>query len=127
MLKKIPHTYVIVFFLILLSAAMTWFIPGGAFEREIVLVNGIEREIIKNDSFHYTESNPQTWQVFSAFFDGFVNTADIIVFILMIGGAFWIMNDSKAIDVGIHSFLQSSKKLERRKWIKKIGVDNLIF
>lgn len=127
MLKKIPHTYVIVFYLILLSAAMTWFIPGGAFERETVLVNGIEREIIKNDSFHYTESNPQTWQVFSAFFDGFVNTADIIVFILMIGGAFWIMNDSKAIDVGIHSFLQSSKKLERRKWIKKIGVDNLIF
>ncbi len=126
MLKKVPHTYVIVFYIILLSVILSWIIPGGAFERETVMVNGIEREIIKNNSFHYTESNPQTWQVFSAFFDGFVNTADIIVFILMIGGAFWIMNDSKAIDVGIHSFLKSAQKLERKKWIKKIGVDNII-
>jgi uncharacterized ion transporter superfamily protein YfcC len=38
--------------------------------------------------------------VFSAFFDGFVSTANIIAFILMIGGAFWIINDSKAVDIG---------------------------
>ena len=68
-------------------------------------VNGTSREVIVEGSFHAAEKAPQTWQVFSALFDGFSGKADIIVFILIIGGAFWIMNDSKAIDVGIQTFL----------------------
>ena len=81
MLKKVPHTYVIIFALIAFCAILTWVIPGGEFDREIVSVNGVDREVIKSDSFHYVESNEQTWQLFSAFFDGFVNTANIIAFI----------------------------------------------
>lgn len=128
MLKKgrIPHTYVIVFFIVVLAGILTWFIPGGNFQREKVNVNGVEREIIVNDSFQYTESQPQTWQIFSAMFDGFVNTANIIVFILIIGGAFWIMNESKAIDIGIFSFLRYSKRLEKYGLIRKMGVENII-
>ncbi|MFZ2791184.1 MAG: YfcC family protein, partial [Bacteroidales bacterium] len=91
MFKKIPHTYVIVFSIVVLCAVLTWIVPGGAFERETVNVNGIDRSVVIPGSFHYTEKNPQTWQVFSALFDGFVDKADIIVFILIIGGAFWIM------------------------------------
>jgi uncharacterized ion transporter superfamily protein YfcC len=123
---KIPHTYVIVFFIIVLSALLTLFVPGGEFQREAKMGNGVEREVIVNNSFQYTESNPQTWQVFSALFHGFVNTANIIVFILMIGGAFWIMNESKAIDVGIFSFLRLTKRLESNRVIKYLGVDNII-
>jgi uncharacterized ion transporter superfamily protein YfcC len=124
--RKIPHTYVIVFFIIVASAALTWFIPGGSFEREKVMVSGAEQEVIVNNSFHYTENNPQTWQIFSALFDGFVNTSNIIVFILMIGGAFWIMNESKSIDVGIYSFLKFSRGLEKNRTVKFLGVDNII-
>ncbi|MFW6370961.1 MAG: YfcC family protein [Bacteroidota bacterium] len=126
MLKKIPHTYVIIFILIALCAVSTWFIPGGEFEREQVVVNNVEREVIKAGSFEFTESNPQTWQVFSAFFDGFVNTAHIIAFILMIGGAFWILNESKSIDIGIFSFLKFTKKFEGFKLVRKLGVNNII-
>ena len=126
MIKRVPHTYVIVFYIILFSAFLTWVLPGGSFDRETVTVNGIQREIIKTDSFHFTDQQPQTWQIFSAFFDGFRNTSEIIVFILMIGGAFWIMNDSKAIDVGIFSFLKSTKKLEKWKLIRYLDVDNII-
>lgn len=126
MLKKIPHTYVIIFLLIVGCAIATWFIPGGEFERERIFVNNVEREVIKTGSFHFTESNSQTWQVFSAFFKGFVNTAPIIAFILMIGGAFWIINESKAIDIGILSFLKSSKKLERFNAVHLIGINNII-
>ena len=101
MLKKIPHTYVIVFYVVIISAMLTWIIPGGSFDRHIVRVNGIDRSVVVPGSFHYTESKPQTWQVFSALFDGFVDKAGIIVFILIIGGAFWIMNETKAIDIGM--------------------------
>ena len=127
MFKKIPHTYVIVFSIVVLCAVLTWIVPGGAFERETVNVNGIDRSVVIPGSFHYTEKNPQTWQVFSALFDGFVDKADIIVFILIIGGAFWIMNESKAIDVAIGSVLRFTEKLGNRGVIRAIGADNLIF
>lgn len=127
MIKKVPHTYVIIFLIILFSAALTWILPGGEFARETVTVNHVQREVIDSDSFHFVEKSPQTWQVFSAFFKGFENTANIIVFILIIGGAFWIVNESKAIDMGIYSFLLFARNLEHHRWLKKIGVDNLIF
>jgi len=124
--SKIPHTYVIVFFFIVAAAFLTWVMPGGEFDREVVDVNGTPREIIIEGSFHQAEKSPQTWQVFSALFDGFAGKADIIVFILIIGGAFWIMNDSKAIDVGIQSFLKRVRKLERYRLFRWAGVDNMI-
>lgn len=106
---------------------MTWIVPGGTFERETITVSGIDREVVIPESFHYTGNEPQTWQIFSALFDGFVDKADIIVFILIIGGAFWIMNESKAIDVVIKSFLRFSKRIEHNRLIARIGADNLIF
>lgn len=128
MAKKfnVPHTFVIVFGFIVAAAILTWFVPGGEFERETVTVNEQQREIIVEGSFRLTESNPQTWQVFSALFDGFVDKADIIVFIIIIGGAFWIMNESKAIDVGIQTFLIQVRKLERLKFFRFLGVDNIV-
>lgn len=126
MLKRVPHTYVIIFSLIVFSAILTWLIPGGEFTRESLVVNGVERTVIQADSFHFTESHKQSWQIFSALFDGFVSTSNIIVFILVIGGAFWILNDSKSVDIGIYNFLEFSKKWERSHLLRKIGVNNLI-
>ena len=125
-MKKIPHTFTIVFFLILLSAVVTWFVPGGEFVREKIMVNGSEREVVVNNSFHYVTGNPQTWQVFTSFFQGFVDKADIIIFILMVGGAFWILNSSGSIDVGVKAFLRKIQKMNKYKIFRKIGVDNLI-
>ena len=124
--KKIPHTYVIVFYIIIAAAILTWIVPGGEFARTKVLVNGSEREVVMQNSFHYIDSQPQTWQIFSALFDGFVSKSDIIIFILMIGGAFWIMNTSKALDVGIHTFVRLTKKMERVKLLRKLGIDNIV-
>ncbi len=121
--KKIPHTYVIVFYIILLSAVVTWIIPGGKYVEQSTLVEGVEKVEMK---YQPIDSEPQSWQVFSALFKGFEEQSGIIVFILMIGGAFWIMNDSKAIDVGIFAFLRLTRRLERFKALKKIGIDNII-
>jgi len=117
--RKIPHTYVIIFFIILIAAAFTWFIPGGEYIEKTI--NG--EKVVE---FQRVESQPQTWQVFAALFKGFERQAGIIVFILMIGGAFWIMNNSKAIDVGIYSFLKFTKRLEHWKLFKILGVNNII-
>ena len=122
----IPHNLVIVFSIIIIAAVLTWIIPGGKYDRHSVSVNGVERSVIINNSFHYVDSQPQTWQIFSAFYKGFINMSHIIVFILMIGGAFWIMNETKAIDVGIFSFLGFTRKMERYRLVKWFGVNNII-
>jgi uncharacterized ion transporter superfamily protein YfcC len=123
---SIPHNLVIVFSIVIIAAVLTWIIPGGRYDRETVTVNRVERSVIVNGSFKYVDSQPQTWQIFSAFYKGFINMSHIIVFVLMIGGAFWIMNDTKAIDVGIFSFLGFTRKMEKYRPVRFIGVNNII-
>ncbi|MBK9389489.1 MAG: YfcC family protein [Bacteroidetes bacterium] len=123
---SIPHNLVIVFSIVIIAAVLTWIIPGGKYDRQKVTVNGVERSVIVNGSFQYVDSQPQTWQIFSAFYNGFINMSHIIVFVLMIGGAFWIMNDTKAIDVGIFSFLGFTREMEKYRPVKFVGVNNII-
>ncbi len=125
-LKSIPNTFSIVFSIILISAAMTWFVPAGEFERQAVEVGGSTRTLIVEGSYHTVEQNPQTWQVFTALFNGFEKQAGIIAFILIIGGAFWILNASRSIDVGIYTFLKKVSTLERVSILKKLGVNNIV-
>lgn len=96
---KVPDTYVIIFSVIVLCALSTWIIPGGV---------------------------PQTWQVFSALYEGFSQQAGIIAFVLVIGGAFWIVNSTKAVDEGIYRFISWVRKLERFSLIRKLGVGNIV-
>ncbi len=127
MLRKVPHTYVIIFAIIVIAAVMTWFIPAGSFDRTgKTMPDGTVRQVIVQDSFHRVEQAPQTWQVFSAMFKGFVNQSEIIIFILMIGGAFWIMNASKALDVGIMAFIRTTGRLEKYRFLRKLGVNNIV-
>lgn len=127
MFKKIPHTYVIVFIIIIVSIIATWFVPAGEFERITKQTeDGQTKTVVVENSYHRLEQQPQTWQLFSSVFTGFVNQAHIIVFILLIGGAFWILNSSKALDVGILSFIKIINHLDNNKFIKKIGANNLV-
>ena len=71
MLKKIPHTYTIIFSIILLCAVLSWIIPAGEYSRHTVEVNGTTRSVIVDNSYHAVESAPQTWQVFSSLLQGF--------------------------------------------------------
>lgn len=126
MLKKIPHTYTIISSIIIICAVLSWIIPAGEYDRHSVEINGSTRTIIVDHSFHSVEAAPQTWQVFSSLLQGFEKQAGIIAFLLIIGGAFQIMNNSRAIDVGIFSFLGFTRGLERYGFMKRIGVNNVV-
>ena len=92
---KTPNTYVIIAAIIVLCAMLTWILPGGQY--------------IKADdgtvSYEAVDSVPQTWQVFSAVYHGFVKQAGIIIFILTVGGAFWLLNATGAVEAGIRRFI----------------------
>ncbi len=68
-MRRFPHTYVIVFYILLISAILTWIIPGGEYVEKKVLVDDVEEtELV----YREVEKDPQSWQVFSALFKGFV-------------------------------------------------------
>lgn len=96
---KVPNTYVIIFFVLVLCAVSTWLVPGG---------------------------NPQSWQVLSAVYEGFSKQSGIIVFVLIIGGAFWIINSTKAVDEGIMRFIARTQRLERFGAVRRVGVGNIV-
>jgi uncharacterized ion transporter superfamily protein YfcC len=121
--RNFPHTYVIIFSIIILSAVLTWILPGGEYSSQSG--DGTDK-IMQAPEFRQIDNVPQTWQVFAAMYKGFVRQSGIIVFILMIGGAFWIMNETRAIDSGIISFLKFSKRLEKFSIMRALGVQNII-
>ena len=105
MKMKVPNTYVIIFALLVLCAVATWFVPGGQYVRA-------------DDgtlSYESVDAVPQTWQVFTAIYHGFVKQAGIIIFILVVGGAFWLLNATGAVNAGIGRFIARVGK--RDKWV----------
>ena len=92
---RVPNTYVIIAVIIALCAVLTWFVPGGQY--------------VKTEdgtlSYESVDAVPQTWQVLSAVYHGFVKQAGIIVFILVVGGAFWLLNATGAVEAGIQRFI----------------------
>ena len=92
---KVPNTYVIIAVIIALCAVLTWFVPGGQY------VKAEDGTL----SYESVDAVPQTWQVLSAVYHGFVKQAGIIVFILVVGGAFWLLNATGAVEAGIQRFI----------------------
>jgi len=93
---RVPNTYVIIAILIALCAVATWFVPGGSY---VTAEDGTL-------AYETVDAAPQTWQVFSAIYHGFVKQAGIIIFILVVGGAFWLLNATGAVSAGIGRFIQ---------------------
>ena len=84
---KIPHTLVIIFAIIILVAIATYIVPGGAYERVVTEVNGQSRTVVLNGSFTYVENESQgLFQVMQAPVKGIEQSAEIIAFLLIVGG-----------------------------------------
>ncbi|WP_242826488.1 YfcC family protein [Caldisalinibacter kiritimatiensis] len=96
---KVPHTYVILFSVIIVMAILTYIIPAGQFDR----IEGPKgRTIVDPDSFHTVEQNPTTFfDLFKAVPNGMKDAAKIVFFIFIVGGSFQIITATGAIEAGI--------------------------
>ena len=78
---RMPTAYTILFCLLILTAAATWVIPAGRYER-----SG-EEEAPVAGTYHAVEQSPQgAGDVVLASFQGFYDAVDVALFILMVGG-----------------------------------------
>ena len=108
---NVPDTYIIIFFVVVIAAVMTFLVPKGYYETEDVtyLMNGVEktRTVIKDGSFQYltdAAGKPVTEGValfsgdggtgfFNYMYNGIISSSaiEIIAFLMVVGGAFGIM------------------------------------
>lgn len=99
---EFPNVFALMFGLIVITALLTYFIPAGEYEREVKVVGGTERTVVINNTFHEAEGNPTGFfEVFQTIHKGMTQSADIIFFIFIVGGAFGILNATKAIETGL--------------------------
>ncbi len=109
---RLPNTYVLLFALLALIALATWVVPGGKFDTTVV--NG--KTIVVAGSYHVVESRPQgLTALLTAPIKGFVEAALIIGFVLMVGGAFAVLQKTQAIDSMIKAV---AKAHSRSAWVR---------
>ena len=103
---RVPNTYLLIFSLLVLIAAMTWIIPGGQYDRAVI--DG--REVVVQNSFKYVQNNPQGFiDLFISPLKGFVEAGLIIGFILFVGGSFNVLAKTEAINSLIHKLARAHK------------------
>ena len=106
---SLPHTYVLLFFIIIAVAVLTWIVPSGEFDRqEMRTADGHVETTVVSGTFQPVEKVTEDRDLRQGLFDilsapakGVVHAADIIAFVLVVGGAFGIITRTGAIDRGL--------------------------
>lgn len=78
---KMPHTYVIIFGMVLLTALLANIVPAGEFTRVLDEASG--KMVVVADSFHYLpKTGCSLFEIFTSIQLGFIDAAQIIFFIV---------------------------------------------
>ncbi len=108
---QFPHVIILLIALVAVFSILTYIVPAGAYEREI---NDTGREVVVAGSFEFVEATPVSLLTFlSSFHNGFLKGADIIMLVLACGGAFAVLNETKAIEAGIGRLTRALRGKER--------------
>jgi len=101
---QLPNTFVLLFAILALIALATWLVPGGKYDTH--LVNG--KQLVDPATFRYIASAPQGLvALMTAPIKGFVEAAQIIGFVLIVGGAFAVLQKTEAVDSLIKRIAQA--------------------
>ncbi len=108
--RNFPHVYVLLLGVIFVGALLTYVIPAGQYEMTTITVGETEREVIDPGTFQYIESSPATlMQFLSAVPRGLQETAEIIFFIFIVGGAFAVVQATGAVEAGLGKMAKNLK------------------
>ncbi len=136
---KVPHTFVIIFFVVLFAAALTYIVPLGVYDmHEITYMQGETektRNVLIPESFRYaTDEDGKTMLaqapvfgtedfdgkigVLNYIFEGIVSgnkwgsAIGVFAFILVVGGSFGILLRTGAVDNGLKSVIKLTQGRE---------------
>lgn len=107
--ERMPHTYVILFLLIVIAAILTWVLPAGQFER--VIPEGATREYVVPGTYTQTQQQGvDLFEIVKAIPKGMDGACTIIFMIMISTAAFHVIRSTGALDNGIGSVMQKVKQ-----------------
>ena len=121
-MKKFPNAFVIILSVILFAWILTFIIPQGNYQREVNTENG--RTVVVPDS--YEQLDAPYLSVFDALLaipKGIAGRADLIVLILLLGGCFYVIEKTGALNQGLNQLITVLKGKE----VFALIIINLLF
>ncbi|WP_102338196.1 YfcC family protein [Collinsella provencensis] len=114
----VPHVYTIIFILMVVFAVLTWVVPSGSFDRE--LVNGREVTVAgtytETDKVFVDEETGAEVDLRQGVFDvlqapaiGIQQAVEVVAFILVVGGSFQVITATGAITSGVSRIVRKFK------------------
>ena len=108
---KIPSSYAIIMLIVVLVAVLSWVLPGGAYDYVDPTASKLEPIA---GTFHHVDSNPQgLGSIIMAPIKGFMDSVDIILYTLVIGGYLAVVMKTGAIDAAIGATIRKLKGREK--------------
>jgi len=108
---KFPHTYVILFMVIILVTAATYFVPAGEFDRVVNEATG--RTVAAAGTYHNVEQSPVgLFDLFVNVQKGMISAGNIIFFIFFAYGYVYMVIKSGAFISAINKLLMMVKGRE---------------
>ncbi|MCH6202041.1 YfcC family protein [Aquiflexum sp. LQ15W] len=99
-----PHPLIIMLVFLGLAALLTYFVPAGSYDRTMDKATG--REIVVQGSYHQIENNPVSiGKIFLSVPEGFIEGAEVVILILIIGGAFYVVEKTGAFSSGLEALI----------------------
>lgn len=109
---KLPHTYVLIFCVIIIAAILTYIVPAGQYER--IEDPNSHRTVVDPNSFTRVENDPvNILEILTAIPKGMINAAQITFFIFIVAGSFQIITSTGAIEAGIYKVASLLKGKEQ--------------
>jgi uncharacterized ion transporter superfamily protein YfcC len=116
---RVPHVYSIIFVLIVLTALVSLVVPAGSYERDDE--GRVVPETFRLDRERAADEAPPParpdgfellFAVLQAPLRGIVDAANIIAFLIVIGGAFKVIDLSGAFEAAIHATVRAMRGRE---------------
>lgn len=121
-IAKVPHTFVLLFALIIVAVIGSYIIPAGEFDRVKDEKSG--KTVVVPGTYHKVEQNPQSaFDTFIAVQKGSIDAADVIFFIFFVYASFYIVLQTGAL----HSFIGWLLRVLKGKEIIIIPIFMYIF
>ncbi len=106
--EKIPHPVAMLFGIIILATILSYFLPAGLFERELVETLLGTKERVVAGSYKSIESTPVGFMdMFRALSEGFKSASDIIFVVLAGGVMFGLLEKTKMVENAVGTLLKT--------------------
>ncbi len=106
---KVPTAYTLIFILIILFSILTWILPAGKYDR--IFDASSNKEVIVNGTYKQVEKSPQGLEsVATSFFKGLVSAAEIIAYLVIVGGSYGVIFKTQAIHTALTILIRKLDK-----------------